>query len=300
MTESSSTEVCRLCGSQLFSRVYPPRVRVQNGASFKMTTDVFGSYGEIVRCRNCSLVSQVAVSTPQDIQSGYSEMVDQDYLTELESRAINALIALQTIKQFRTSGRLLDIGCSLGFLLNGARIDFEVKGVEPSEWAATLARDKFKLDVTQGFFEKMDWPENHFDVVAMIDVIEHLTDPLSCLKKVWSTLRPGGLLYLVTPDVNSLSARILGRYWWGLRPVHLFYFSKKTMGRILSEVGFEVKAVRSYGRIFTYGYWLSRIRNYPAALYKTIGWFIKAAGLQNKILYLNTRDSMEVLATKKA
>jgi hypothetical protein len=103
----------------------------------------------------------------------------------------------------------------------------------------------------------------------MIDVVEHLPDPRATLRAAASLLREGGLLYLLTPDVESVSARLLRSRWWGLRPAHLYYFSPATLSALLGQVGFEVVLIKSYGRIFTYGYWLSRVRHYPGWIHRS-------------------------------
>jgi SAM-dependent methyltransferase len=160
------------------------------------------------------------------------------------------------------------------------------------------ARSRLRLDVREGTFDDVPLDAGPFDVVSMNDVIEHVTDPQEMLRRAAAMLRPGGILYLVTPDVCSLSARILRGRWWGFRPAHLYYFSVATLGQMLERAGLEPVLTRSYGRIFTYGYWLSRIRNYPAFAYRAVAAVIRALEIEDKFLYLNTRDSIEMCARK--
>jgi 2-polyprenyl-3-methyl-5-hydroxy-6-metoxy-1,4-benzoquinol methylase len=132
-------------------------------------------------------------------------------------------MSLHTIKRHVSGGRLLDVGCATGYFLNAARLDFEVSGVEPSRWAVDYARTRLHLNVTEGHLEAVDLPLEGFDVITMNDVIEHFSDPRAALERSAALLRPGGILYLVTPDIGSLSARVLRGRWWGLRPAHLYY-----------------------------------------------------------------------------
>jgi SAM-dependent methyltransferase len=208
-------------------------------------------------------------------------------------------MCLHTIKRFATHGRLLDVGCSTGYFLNAARLDFATLGIEPSEWAAAFARNQLHLEVLTGTLENLDLPREGFDVVVLNDVIEHLTDPRAALLRVKDLLRPGGLLYLVTPDIDSLSARLLRSRWWGLRPAHIYYFSPRTLRDLLHETGFEVELVKSYGRIFTWGYWLTRLKNYPRFVHRAVGGVVTTLQLENKLLYIDTRDSMEVCARRR-
>ena len=192
-----------------------------------------------------------------------------------------------------------DIGSSVGFLLNAARSHFEAFGVEPSRWAVSRGKELFNLGIAQGAIEEFSFDGESFDVIAMVDVVEHLDNPRESLKKAYELMRPGGMLYLVTPDFGSLSSKIMGRFWWGLRPAHLYYFTRKTMRRMLDALGFDVVEMKSYGRIFTLHYWLSRIKNYPRIYSKLIKCVIDTLNVRNKMVYINTRDSMEVVAQKR-
>jgi SAM-dependent methyltransferase len=289
---------CPVCGAEqdrtLFER---PGGRTVFAA--EMTTDVYADYGRIGRCAVCRMVYRNPREADLDVLGAYAALEDQEYLTERECRGMNALISLRALKRHVPGGRLLEIGCSTGFFLNAARLDFDVSGVEPSSWAASIARERFGLEVHAGPLESFQGPAGSFDAIALIDVIEHLLSPREALQRCASLLRPGGILYVLTPDVESFSARVLGSYWWGLRPAHLTYFSPSTLTRLLDETGFARREVRSFGRIFTYGYWLSRIREYPAPLRSLVGGPIRALGWEDKILYLDTRDSMEMVAVRR-
>ena len=292
---------CNLCGSRasrvLFERPYPRLETLKEDA--RMTTDVFGNYGRIVRCLGCNLVFINPRPRIAAICDSYAQMEDADYCREQECRSINAHIALRLIKRHATGGKLLDIGCSTGFLLNAARLDFDTHGVEPSSWAAAHTSRRLGLNVTEGFFRDGMFPAQSFDVVTMCDVIEHVGDPKGDLAAIHKILKPGGVFYLVTPNIRSLSARLLGSYWWGLRPAHLTYFSDVTMRKMLTDAGFDVVEMRSFGRIFTLDYWLGRLRNYPRPVSWIVDKFIALFGVRDKIFYINTRDSMELVAVKK-
>ena len=293
---------CNLCGASdtrvLFEDLAPLSEGVEL-ADFLASTDRYDHYGRIVRCRRCGLVYASPRPSAAQLAHGYTETVDEDYAQEDASRSINAHMALHTIKRFARSGRLLDVGCATGYFLNAARLDFETCGVEPSRWAAEYARERLKLDVRQGVLDDVSFPPASFDVVTLNDVIEHLVDPAATLAHLSGLLRPGGLLYLVTPSIESVSARILRGYWWGLRPAHLYYFSPRTLTAMLEKSGYRVVYLKRYGRIFTYRYWLSRLRNYPRWLSATVAAVIRGLGVEDKFLYLDTRDSMEICAVKR-
>lgn len=290
---------CPLCGVHKDKTLYVRRAE-SDAAAFaaEMTTDRFVAYGRIARCRDCGMVYRNPREDDAAVLGAYAAMEDAEYLTEQECRGMNALLSLRTLKRHAKAGKLLEVGCSTGFFLNAARMDFDVQGVEPSAWAVRFAREKLKLDVLEGALETAPLAPASFDAVALVDVIEHLTDPLAALQRCAALLKPGGVLYLVTPDADSLSAKVLRSRWWALRPAHLAYFSERTLSRLLAKAGFRVAECRSYGRMFTLGYWLSRLRGYPAPIRFLGRVFVAFFGGEDKVVYINTRDSLEICAVR--
>ncbi len=292
---------CNLCGSNE-SRI---RFQAMNGwpaqgpGLYAATTDKFGAYGTIRECLRCGLVYTSPRLKAGTLLEEYQETEDKDYFLESESRSMNAYLSLAVIRRYAQGGRLLEVGCSTGFFLNAARLSYEVTGVEPSLWARRCAQEKLKLPVAAATLEQAGFPKDRFDVVAAIDVIEHVPDPLELMREIARVTRPGGIVYLVTPDIGSLSAKILRGRWWGLRPAHITYFSRHTLAALLEKSGFELLLASSYGRIFTWRYWLSRLSNYPRALYRSVEAVIRLLGIQDKFLYLDTRDSLQVVARRR-
>lgn len=303
MSSSSDTETvaCNLCGGDqtdvLFESLdgWP----VDKAGHYAATTDQFGAYGRIVRCRACGLVFTNPRVMASRLLEAYRDSKDDTYVTEADARSMNAYLSLAAIRRHAPGGRLLEAGCSAGYFLNAARLTYDVAGVEPSSWARRIAAERLKLPVTAATLEEARFPEASFDAAALIDVIEHVADPKGLLAEVARLVKPGGIVYLVTPDIGSLSARLLGGRWWGLRPAHVFYFSRATLRRLLEDSGFDPVDTRSYGRIFTWGYWLTRLSNYPRALTAPIEALVAALGIRDKFLYLDTRDSMQVIARRR-
>lgn len=292
---------CNLCGSSR-SRV---RFEALDGwpesgsGHFAATTDKFGAYGTIRECLDCGLLYTSPRLAAGEILREYEDTRDDDYFSELESRSMNAYLSLAAIRRHAPAGRLLEVGCSAGFFLNAARLGYEVAGVEPSRWARRYAEEQLKLPAVYPTLEEARFPDAHFDAVVLIDVIEHVADPAGLMREIARLTKPGGIAYLVTPDIESLSARLLRGQWWGLRPAHIFYFSRKTLSELLAKSGYEVLSCRSYGRIFTWNYWLSRLSNYPRPLYRMVEAVIRMLGVEDKFLYLDTRDSIQVVARRR-
>jgi SAM-dependent methyltransferase len=141
----------------------------------------------------------------------------------------------------RETPRVLDLGCGNGaFLLEMRRLGWAGFGLEPDESAVEAAR-RAGLDVRQGVLTEAIFPPEHFDAVTMNHVIEHVHDPASVLRTCLRILRPGGTLWIATPNLVSLGHRWYGTDWRGLEPPrHLVLFTPGALARALGTAGFDV------------------------------------------------------------
>lgn len=150
-------------------------------------------------------------------------------------------------------GRLLDVGCGdAGFLEVARSLGWQVQGVDPDPQAVALARGR-GLDVRQGGIEVFGDLVEAFDVITMSHVIEHVHEPRDVLQAVHRLLRPGGVLWLETPNLNSLGHQRYGRHWRGLEPPrHLVLFHWGSLERLLHEMGY--RRIRRLARYGNYAY----------------------------------------------
>lgn len=103
--------------------------------------------------------------------------------------------------------------------------------------------------------EDVPFPENNFDVITMFDVVEHLYNPVDALKKICRLLKPGGVVYLLTPDCESVFAKLMGKYWFEIKPKeHIYYFSKSTLRLLFEKSGFTPLAMKKTGKVLTFEY----------------------------------------------
>jgi 2-polyprenyl-6-hydroxyphenyl methylase/3-demethylubiquinone-9 3-methyltransferase len=120
-------------------------------------------------------------------------------------------LVLETIDRFaRPGGRVLDIGCGTGFLLERlADRGYSGVGVDLSPESVAIARkrlgemgaaDRLQAEIGSAY----EPPEGVFDLVTLTDVLEHLEDPRACLRALAGRLAPGGLLVISTPNRRSL------------------------------------------------------------------------------------------------
>ncbi len=136
--------------------------------------------------------------------------------------------------------KVLDVGCGGGhWLSRAAETGWKTCGADPDPRAVEVARAN-GLDVREGGIEAWSDARGEFDVVTMNHVIEHVHDPRQLLSSARDLLRPGGQLFVETPNIDALSHSAFGRAWRGLEPPrHLILFNRKSLIRLLREVGFE-------------------------------------------------------------
>jgi len=206
-----------------------------------------------VRCTNCGLVCinpQLSDETIADISG--------NLLYEKKSQKLDLLLStldtyksklLKSFERFKKSNYLLDVGCFKGFLLyTASQRGWRVVGTEVSKSATHFAREHLQQRVDIGDLLDMSWLENlDFDVITLLDVIEHLSSPHRYLKKTDASPRAGGLLYLETANFNSLPKFLLGDKWTVFHSIHRYYFSPKTIKRMLRQAGFQQIRIRTMG-----------------------------------------------------
>lgn len=214
----------------------------------------------IVRCDQCGLVFVGLAQTAQELAAFY----DSDYWEDPEAQGYGGYAAAEERKRHHfagllgelealgNAGDLLEVGSAYGYFLDEARRRGwrRVRGIEPSRHAAAHAREELGLEVTSEPLSQLPAEPGSVDCIVMWDVVEHLPDPRATLEAAYTWLRPGGVLGLSTGDVESLTARLHGRDWSLLTPPwHQYYFSRRTMKRLLRDIGFEVVRVGGDGNV---------------------------------------------------
>jgi SAM-dependent methyltransferase len=146
---------------------------------------------------------------------------------------------LQLFEPYRHTGRLFETGFGRAeFLRCAVKAGWACAGNELSPQACEMA-SRFGVAAHRGDLAGVDHA-GHYDVVVSLGMIEHVKDPTAQLQHYFRLLRPGGLVFLATPNVNSLSRWVLGPECRIFDIEHLFYFSPTTMRRHLRQAGFRV------------------------------------------------------------
>ncbi len=166
----------------------------------------------------------------------------------------DAFFLAKELQAIRQTGRMLEVGSALGFLLGAlARTSaWRVEGVEVSPFGAWYARDRFGVTVHQATLEAARLPSNAFDYVLQKDLIEHVLEPRRHLDETRRIMRAGARMRLITPN-GEADVRPLQRAPTSSQQVpllgqgHLSFFSRQQLVRLLEETGFRVVRFRNIG-----------------------------------------------------
>ncbi len=158
-------------------------------------------------------------------------------------------------------GRLLDVGANFGLFVKQAAHHYDAIGIEPSSTVVNLARESGARLEIGSIYDEEEHFEGRFDVVTMFDVLEHLPDADRALLQCRRFLRPGGHLFLSTPDAGSFMRRLLGRHWYYIDlDEHVALFNRRNLGTVLTRTDFEIVDVRSIGRAYRFSYIRRRLQ----------------------------------------
>jgi SAM-dependent methyltransferase len=264
------------------------------------TTDRFGTaLADIVRCPSCGHMQLSRFPSADRLLDDYGAASSADYLHEEAGQRQTARATIAAIERHALPGKLLDVGCWVGFLLDEAQHrGWSVTGLEPSEYASAYARTRFGLDVrTAGMFDAELEPGS-FDAVVLADVIEHLPDPGEALDRIAALSRPGALLYLALPDAGSLLARLMGARWWSVIPTHVQYFTHNSLCTLLVRHGWEALELHTAPKAFTVRYYLARIRGYSEPLSEALIRAAELAHIADRTWTPDFHDRLAVLARR--
>lgn len=221
-----------------------------------------GVESEIWSCGRCGLVFPDPMPFPQHgLGQHYEVDADQYFVAhDKDSRRENAekLIAKAEELLGRT-GRVLDIGIGRGEVLKAAiERGWDAEGVEPSESFADYAERETGAKIWRTSIEEASTPDNHYDVVVLAAVLEHLYDPDAIMEKISRILKKGGLLFVDVPNEKGLYFKV-GNFYQKLRgrdwcvnlaptfpPFHVFGFGPKSLRMLLEKHGLSPKVWTVY------------------------------------------------------
>lgn len=199
----------------------------------------------IRRCATCATLFAGRLPTVEDDAEDYAAYYDEGNLAVPQFVRDRLDEIVGELGTRRKTNRWLDVGCGAGALVDAAsRAGWTAQGTEiaPRAVDAAVAQG---LDVTMGDVLELDLPANTYDVITLVEVLEHVDDPGALLARICGLLRPGGLLYLTTPHGEGLSARLLRARWSIVSPPeHLQLFSLSGLRTLVAAAGLREQRVR--------------------------------------------------------
>lgn len=292
-------QCCWVCGSSRADRWKARSLeRPLEPDDLAITDKRYGLTLGLFRCRECGFIFADGADL-RELVALYSSLDDPGYIDTLEPRTLQMRWLMSSALAARPQAKtMLDVGAGAGLLVKeGKARGLDAVGVEPSRALVQAGIEKFQVQLHAGEYPHPALAGRTFDLVFLIDVIEHVADPVGLLKHLAAALAPGGALVLVTPDVRSLCAHLPGQRWWHFRLAHVGYFDRQTLGKAAAAAG--LRPVR-----FFRAKWFFRVRYLAqrAGEYLPVGWFNRLAEkipplrwLYERTIPLNLFDSWAVI-----
>lgn len=282
---------CNICGNGKYDVMYKDRYGDKKMINEKDIIKKFKSSGDetlidqVVRCRNCGLMYVNPRIRQEFIIRGYSGGEDSNFVSQVKGRELTFKKSLRLINRYGKKGRLLDIGTAAGSFLHAAKEDgWEAYGVEPNRWLCRWGMKHYGISIKPGTIFDNRFKDDFFDAVTLWDVLEHTPEPGKVLDECRRILKKQGLLVINYPNIGSWIARLLGRKWVFLLSVHLFYFDRKTIRKILEKEGFSVVLFRPHYQRLALGYLVRRMGAYSRLLSSIGAFLVKLFRMENVLV----------------
>ena len=264
---------CNICGS-IEAHVLQPSTYDIDALKATDLTRTFSSSSDeklnhrLVACARCGLQYVSPRLRADAVLEGYTGGSDELFVSQARGREITFGKGLDLIQRAwkRRPGRLLDVGTGGGsFPFIASKRGWQAEGCEPNRWLCDWALENYNLPIRPGTVFEQSYPPGSFDVVTLWDVLEHTPDPKREVRETHRLLRENGLLVINYPDIGSWIARLMGRSWVFLLDVHLYYFTRGTIRKLLEDAGFDVVLIRPHFQRLGCAYVLQRAIPYIGA-----------------------------------
>ena len=200
----------------------------------------------LCKCKSCSFVFSEKIPSEIELINYYNGYGRNDYLSPITIKRYHEL--LDKMEVFRKTNRILDVGCGIGYFLEVAiERGWEVYGTEYTDKALEICSKK-GINMMQGKLDSANYEQEFFDVITSFEVIEHINNPNQEIQHFQRILRKGGLVYITTPNFNSLLRyRLKEQYNVITYPEHLSYYTPYTLNKLFSLNGLKKKKIETTG-----------------------------------------------------
>lgn len=208
-------------------------------------------YAGFTMCRSCSLIFRFPMPSASAIKAMHTNGYPSENIHDDDNKMESSATALCNHSNFLThivspGYKVLDFGAGTGrfvHMLNSKGCVAD--GVECSEQARDVAFQKYGYTFSPSI-ETLSLKVNKYDMITAIEVLEHLPAPSKELRMLHALLKPGGVLYIATPNRDGLVARLTKSRWReAQKPFHLVLFNFVSLYRLLNDCGFiDIKSIR--------------------------------------------------------
>ena len=244
----------------------------------------------IVKCKACGHIFTSPMPFFKEI---YEESSNDLYQKSKKQRVKTFTKIRDLLSRYKKSGKVLDIGCATGLLLDVFSTSFETYGVEPSEWSRKRCDQKHKVVPS---LEQLS--NKRYDVITLLGVIEHLQHPGLMISTISEMLAEDGFFLIYTGDVEAILPKVMGKKWWWYQGMHLHYFSRSTLERMLDRYGIDILEYRNMPLYFSMESLCTSMNRY--AFLNIFSRVLMVPLIRNLILPLPLSGEMLLLCKKRA
>lgn len=264
-------------------------------SSSKPFLEKFG--GLYLQCNSCGFIySDTEKINFTQYNKEHNELLIQAYADKHYSVKKQNLFKrkLKLFELYRKHNRILELGCNVGgFLLQANNQNWQSTGVEPVAAVADYGRSNYDLDIKACALEEAGFPDNHFDAIFSNAVLEHLQSPSRVLKEVFRVLRPGGVIFASTVNIESYTWHNIGETWKLVDPrAHLGLYTPTTLSLLFEKSGFNILKLNSQGVRFRLN------KDKPLSGIRKLGEEIKKGSFSMLARYNLKGDRINILAQK--
>ena len=215
-----------------------------------------GEKRDVLKCKKCDLVF-LAPYSGKDLEQFYRSSEYRKKHSPVLGKAITSKkmfeisLPLQAYRVSRIKPylkkhmRVLEVGCSTGHFLHAIKpLAKEVSGIELNKAHASFARKKLHTKISEQEIERSGFSKNYFDIICVYQVLEHIENPREFLSALLPYLKKGGRIFIEVPNINDpllTLYRIPSYQQFYYHDAHLFYYSPKTLNRMMQSAGFSGK-----------------------------------------------------------
>lgn len=244
-TKMHSLNSCLYCGSEEQEIMY----KFDKLPKFKR----FGKEKDIVKCCKCDLI----YCSPREQLESMLEIYENNYWHDfqitvgekkIEERhqefEMISVERIEYIQKFRNTGKFLDVGCSLGYLVNAAKNKgFDAYGIDLNQKDLSFGSEKYSVNLKKSLIK--DYDSWDFDVIASFNVIEHVSYPNKMLFEMKKRIKQDGLVVIGTHDIECKNHLQEKENWKHIIPnEHMYFFSIKSLNNLAQDVG--LKLIHAY------------------------------------------------------